>query len=91
MVLVTAAVVTVKPAAVVPWPTVTLVGTPARPGLLLAKDTVAPPLGAFPESVTNADVFEPPVTLDGLTTTCCSETAPPAGEIVRGADRLTPL
>ena len=67
----TLVVVTVKPTAVVPAPTVTLAGTLATAGLLLDSDTIAPPGGAPPDSVTNPDVFEPPATLDGLTVTLC--------------------
>ena len=87
----TAAVVTVKPAAVLPAPTVTFGGTPTTVGLLLDNDTSAPPVGAAPESETNAEVFEPPVMLAGLTVICCSETAAPAGVTVRDAVRMAPL
>ena len=91
VVAVTLAVVTVKPAAVVPAPTVTLAGTPTTAGLLLDSDTVAPPVGAPADSETNADVFEPPLTLDGLTVTLFSVTPAPAGVTVRFADRTEPL
>lgn len=42
----TVLVVTVKPTLVAPAGTVTLAGTPAATGLLLAKATTAPPVGA---------------------------------------------
>lgn len=89
---VTLVVVTVKPQAVEPAPTVTLGGTLATPGLLLDSVTVAPAAGAPPESVTNPDVLEPPATLDGLIVTLCKLTAAaPAGVTVSGAVRVTPL
>ena len=66
---------TVKPTAVVPAPTVTLAGTLATAGLLLDSDTTAPPVGAPPDSVTTADVLEPPAIVDGLTVTLCSTDA----------------
>ena len=91
VVVVTLAVVTVNPAAVVPAPTVTLAGTLTTAGLLLDSDTVAPPVGAPADSETNADVFEPPLTLDGLTVTLFSVTPAPAGVTVRFADRTEPL
>ena len=70
----TVAVVTVNPRAVVPSVTVTLEGMLTTLGLLLDRATVAPPVGAPPDSETNADVLLPPVTLDGLTVTLCSVT-----------------
>ena len=87
----TPAVVTVKPRAVVPSATVTLLGTPTTAGLLLDRDTSAPPRGAAPDSDTNADVLAPPVTLDGLTVTLCRATPAPAGVTVRGAVLVFPL
>ena len=88
----TAVVVTVKPAAVVPSPTVTLAGTLTTPGLLLDSETVAPPAGAPPDSDTNAEVLFPPVTLDGLTVTLC-RVGPDAeaGVTVSVAERVSPL
>ncbi|MET0662828.1 MAG: hypothetical protein ABWZ42_06830, partial [Ilumatobacteraceae bacterium] len=67
----TVVVVTVKPTAVVPEPTVTLAGTLASAGLLLDNDTIAPAGGAPPDNNTNPDVLEPPATLAGLTVTLC--------------------
>ena len=52
-------------------------GTLTTAGLLLDSDTVAPPVGAPADSETNADVFEPPLTLDGLTVTLFSVTPAP--------------
>jgi hypothetical protein len=87
----TLVVVTVNPIAVVPAVTVTLAGTLATAGLLLDSDTVAPPTGAPPDNSTNAEVFDPPFTLDGLTVTLCSVTPGAVGVTVIGAVRLTPL
>ena len=84
-------VVTVKPAAVVPEPTVTLAGTLRTPGLLLDNETVAPPVGAPSDSDTNAEVLFPPVTLDGLTVTLCNVGPAEAGVTVRIAERVSPL
>ena len=67
----TLVVVTVKPTAVVPAPTVTLAGTLATVGLLLVNDTTAPAGGAPPDNITNPEVGEPPTTLGGLTVTLC--------------------
>ena len=69
VVVATLVVVTVNPLAVVPSATVTLAGMLTTLGLLLDNDTVAPPGGAPPDSDTNAEVLDPPVTLDGLTVT----------------------
>jgi hypothetical protein len=63
---VTADVVTVKLALVLPAPIVTLDGTVAADVLLLESDTTVPPDGAALVSVAvPRDVF-PPATLDGL-------------------------
>src|SRR2546422_147073 len=62
----TGLVLTVKVAAVAPLGTVTLDGTVATPGLLLERDTRAPPLGAGPLSVTEPVDEFPPVTLVGF-------------------------
>jgi hypothetical protein len=68
VVVVTLVVVTVKPRAVVPVATVAPAGTLTRPGLLLERDTVVS-ASAVPDSITNAEVGEPPSTLDGLAVT----------------------
>ena len=92
VVVLTLVVLTVKPTAVVPAATVTLAGTLATPGLLLDNDTVAPPAGAPPDSITNAEVSDPPDTVDGLTVTLC-RVGPvmPSGVTVSCADRDDPL
>ncbi len=87
----TLVVVTVKPTAVVPEPTVTLAGTLATAGLLLDNDTVAPPCGAPPDSITKPDVLDPPATLDGLTVTLCRVGPAAAGVTVNVAVLVTPL
>jgi hypothetical protein len=66
---VTALVLTVNVALVVPAATVTLAGTLAAP-LLLDSMTCAPPVGAGPLSVTvPVEVCAPPVTLVGFSAT----------------------
>src|SRR5690242_6059926 len=87
----TLAVVTVKPRAVVPSATVTLLGTLTTAGLLLDRDTIAPPTGAAPDNETKAEVSAPPVTLDGLTVTLWSAAPAPAAVTVRGAVLVFPL
>jgi hypothetical protein len=62
----TALVVTGKVALVDPAGTVILAGTVATAGLLLERETTAPPLGAGPLSVTVPVEGFPPVTLVGL-------------------------
>src|SRR3989442_1594166 len=62
----TGLVLTVKVAVVAPLGTVTLDGTVATPGLVLERETRAPPLGAGPLNVTVPVEELPPVTLDGL-------------------------
>jgi hypothetical protein len=55
-----------------PPATVTVPGSEAAPVLLLDSDTVAPPCGAAPESLTVPCAPVPPVTLCGLTETLWS-------------------
>ena len=62
-------VVTWNVALVAPAATVTVAGTCAAVVLLLVRDTVAPPLGAAPLSVTVPVDELPPVTLVGFTET----------------------
>jgi hypothetical protein len=71
---VTALVVTVNVALVAPPATVTLAGTVAADALL-ERDTIAPPLGAAPLSVTVPIDDVPPLTLVGLRVTEDSATA----------------
>ena len=66
MTLPTALVVTVNMAVVDPAETVTLAGTCAAVVLLLDRETVAPPVGAAPLSVTVPVDEVPPVTLVGF-------------------------
>jgi hypothetical protein len=87
----TLVVVTVKPRAVVPAATVTLDGMLTTAGLLLDSETTAS-VSVVPESITNAEVGEPPATLDGLAATLCRLTdGAPAGVTVSVAERLEPL
>jgi hypothetical protein len=87
----TLVVVTVKPRAVVPDATVTLAGMLTTAGLLLDSDTTAS-VSAAPDSITNAEVGEPPDTLDGLAVTLCRLTEDaPEGVTVIVAERLEPL
>ena len=58
--------VTVKVALVCPAGMVTLAGTVATPGLLLKRETTAPPLGAGALNMTLPVDGDPPLTLDGL-------------------------
>ena len=89
--LVTLAVVTVKPRAGVPGATVTLAGTLTSAGLLLDSDTVVA-ASAASDSITKADVGEPPSTVDGLAVTLCRVTlGVPAGGTVIVPVRLDPL
>ena len=64
--VVTATVDTVKVALVAPAETVTPAGTVATVGLLLERDTRAPPLGAGALSATIPVDVEPPLTLVGF-------------------------
>jgi len=63
---VTALVLTVNVALLAPAATVTLAGTVAVDVLLLERETVAPPVGAGPLSVTVPVEADPPVTLVGF-------------------------
>src|SRR6476660_3741363 len=67
--LATALVLTENVAVVAPAATLTLAGTCAAVVLLLVRDTVAPPVGAAPLSVTVPVDELPPVTLVGFTAT----------------------
>ena len=67
--LATELVVTVNVTVVDPAATVTLAGTWAAAVLLLDRETVAPPVGAAPLSVTVPVDDVPPVTLAGFTET----------------------
>src|SRR6266566_1124309 len=63
---VTAKVVTVKAALVTPAGMVTLAGTVATVASLLERETMAPPVGAGPLSVTLPMEGDPPLTLVGF-------------------------
>jgi hypothetical protein len=63
---VTALVLTVNVELLAPAATVTLAGTVAVDVLLLERETVAPPAGADPLSVTVPVEGDPPVTLVGF-------------------------
>ena len=56
----------VKDAPVAPAPIFTLAGTETTAGLLLERETRAPPLGALPLSVTAPEEVNPPTTGLGL-------------------------
>ncbi len=73
-------------AMVAPLDTVTDCGTVATEVLLLDSDTVAPPLGAGPFSVTVPVELSPPTTVDGMRERVDSEVRP----TVRLEDRVTP-
>ena len=64
--VVTALVLTMNVALLAPAATVTLAGTVAVDVLLLERETVAPPAGAGPLSVTVPVEGDPPVTLVGF-------------------------
>ena len=63
----TAYVVTAKVAVALPDGTVTVAGTVAAAGLLLARSNAIPPAGARAVSVTVPMELVPPVTVAGLT------------------------
>ena len=78
----TARVVTVNVALVAPVGTVTLAGTVATAVLLLERETMAPPVGAGPLSVTLPVEGDPPLTLVGFS---ASEVRVGGGVTVREA------
>src|SRR5437016_2232860 len=85
----TARVVAVKLALPAPAGTVTLAGTAATPGLLLERETTAPPLGAGPLRVTvPVEDCVPPITLVGLSVS--DERVTPGGVTVNDAVVLAP-
>jgi len=102
---VTALVLTVNVALLAPATTVTLAGTVAVDVLLLERETVAPPAGADPLSVTVPVEGDPPVTLVGFSVSeervgrACGSTVSEAvlvtpaydAEIVTGVDAVTAL
>lgn len=84
----TAAVVTVKDTLVAPAGTVMLPGVVAADVLLLASVTMAPPLGAAPDSVAVPWTLPPPTTLVGLS--AIEESVGVDGVTVNVADCVTP-
>jgi hypothetical protein len=84
--MVTATVLTVKVALVLPLGTVTVAGTVAAEVLLLVSVTAVPPAGAGPLKVTVPWEAEPPVTLVGLSTRALAA----GGVTVRVAVLVTP-
>ena len=82
-------VATLKVVEIAPPGTVTVAGTVALAGLLLARLTIRPPGGATLVSVTVPTELVPPTTVDGFSTTDESA-AEGAGFTVMVADLLTP-
>src|SRR5206468_3182863 len=78
-------VFTVKVAVVDPAATVMLGGTLAADGLLLERDTTAPPLGAGPFRVTVPVEEKPPVTVVGFSVSDERTGGITVSEAVRGA------
>jgi len=74
VIVLTAVVLTVNVALVPPDATVTLAGTAATDGLLLARVTVLPPEGAGPLSVIVPVTAIPPTTAVGFTVSAVTET-----------------
>src|SRR6266403_1845340 len=103
--VVTAVVLTVNVALLAPAAIVTLAGTVAVDVLLLERETVAPPAGAGPLSVTVPVEGDPPVTLVGFSVSeervgrACGSTVSEAvlvtpaydAEMVTGVDAVTAL
>ena len=85
---VTALVVTVNVALVLPAATVTLDGTAATAGLPLESDTTVPPAGAAAVSVTVPVDGLPPTTVPGLRVRVAAWSG---GVTVRVAEALEPL
>ena len=75
----TADVVTTNDAETSPAPMVTLAGTLADAGFVLASVTATPPAGAGPLSVTVPVADWPPATVDGLTPSELSDTGSAPG------------
>jgi hypothetical protein len=86
---VTLLVLTVNVMLLAPAATVTLAGTVAAAVVSLERETVAPPLGAGPLSVTVPVEGDPPVTLIGLSATAESA-AEPCGVTVSEAVLVPP-